>query len=102
MTNEDYKKVSDIIDVLSLVSKVSRHAWFRFVYLGNKNDLRDNVRYMIQERILCCQGHNKLIDANKLEELVSRFLAEVSLPDITDSQISMARTEPSNLVNSLL
>lgn len=102
MTEEDYKLVSSIIDSLSLISRVSRHAWFRFAYFGNNDELRKNVRYLIQERILCCEEHGKLIDAGRLEELVSRFIKEVHLPNVNNQQVNAARDEPSGLIYTLL
>jgi len=72
--NADIDLVNKIIDSLVILTRVSRHAGFRFVYFGKEESYRDNVRFLIRERILGYEREYHIIDDDEIESIVDRFI----------------------------
>ena len=71
---EAIKEVESIIDALATITRVSRHAGFRFIYFGLDENFRENVRFLIRDRIMDCEFSEYSVTEAVLDELVDKFI----------------------------
>ena len=81
---ESIQDVEKIIEALETLTRVSRHAGFRFVYFGADNDFRANVRMLIEDRIMNCHFSEYKVTEPVLDDLVDKFIQKTRPQHLSD------------------